>query len=77
MKQGTSQGACAEHHHSAAKKAAPHAAHCAACVAVAITGTPLSLSVSAAAPIPRAEPEVLEAGIVLATPQPPPKPLLA
>ena len=73
----SSQGACAEHQHSATKKAAPHAAHCAACVAVAITSTPLILSVSAAAPIPRAEPEALEAGIVLATPRPPPKPVLA
>ncbi len=75
--QGASQSACAEHHQTASKKTALHAAHCVACVAVAITSTPLSLSVSAAAPIPGAEPEPLAAGIVPATPQPPPKPFLA
>ena len=58
------------------KKAIQHA-HCAACVAVAITATPLILDVSEAAALPSAEPTILQAGIVLATPQPPPKPFLA
>ncbi len=63
---------CAEHD----KKAIQHA-HCAACVAVAITGTPLILAVSEATPLPPVAPEILQVGIVLATPQPPPKTFLA
>ena len=69
------QAACAEHS-APAKKAAPHT-HCSACVAVAITNTPFELDVSAAKPVPRPAPEALEAGIVPATPRPPPRNLLA
>ena len=71
--QGTApQEHCAQHDNG--KKVIQHA-HCAACVAVAITGTPLILAVSEAAPLPPVAPEFLQAGVVLATPQPPPKPV--
>jgi len=62
---------CAQHD---SKKAVQQHAHCAACVAVAITGTPLILAVGEAPPLPPVAPEFLQAGVVLATPQPPPKP---
>ena len=65
-------GHCAEH----GKKAPPHA-HCAACVAVAITSTPPILAVSVPAPVRHAAPAPLQAGVVPATPQPPPRSLLA
>ena len=74
-----SHQACAEHQHQqtdVSKKATPQT-HCAACVIVAMTSTPLIVSVSDACPTFNAALEPASLGVIGATPQPPPKALLA